>query len=248
MSDLASTEKEVQEETKAPVKESAADEGETTQNETPAHKPGEEPKIDMSEQALPSQPAPPLPAAQNETPAHKPDEEPKIDTPEQALPSQPAPPLPAAQNETPAHKPGEEPKIDTPEQALPSQLAPPLPAAPKIKHDWYQTHSDVYINVMIKRLKRDDVAVDFTEKSIKVQIQLGEGKDCSLTFQLAHHIVPQKSSFKVLSTKVSGVCVCVCVWIWEACVNIYTHLAAPHSPIVKAWTNIHAGCHSLDTA
>lgn len=108
------------------------------------------------------------------------------------------------QNEASAHEPSEEPKIDDKlEQAQSSQPPPPPPAAPKVKHDWYQTHSDVYVNVMIKRLKRDDVTVEFTDKSMKVQIQLGEGMDCSLAFQLAHHIVPQRSSFKVLSTKVS---------------------------------------------
>ena len=81
------------------------------------------------------------------------------------------------------------------------QVAPP--PAPTIKHDWYQTQADVYVNVMVKRLKRDDVSVEFGERSLDVSITLGDGGHYSLTFTLAHNIVPQKSSFKVLSTKVS---------------------------------------------
>lgn len=77
--------------------------------------------------------------------------------------------------------------------------APP----PSLRHDWYQTPADVYINVMVKRLGREDVSVEFNERSVEVFIRLAEGREHSLTFRLAHNIVPQKSSFKVLSTKVS---------------------------------------------
>lgn len=87
------------------------------------------------------------------------------------------------------------------EESAPEQV---VAAAPTIKHDWYQTQADVYVNVMIKRLKKEDVSVEFGERSLDVFIQLGEGGEHSLTFRLAHAIVPQKSSFKVLSTKVSS--------------------------------------------
>ena len=38
------------------------------------------------------------------------------------------------------------------------------PPKPKYRHDWYQTPTDVYINVMIKGLKNEDVSVNFEEK------------------------------------------------------------------------------------
>ena len=79
----------------------------------------------------------------------------------------------------------------------------PLPAAaPPVRHDWYQTQADVYVNVMIKRLKREDVSVEFGERCLEVCIRC-EGTDHTLRFRLAHSIVPQKSSFKVMNTKVS---------------------------------------------
>ena len=42
----------------------------------------------------------------------------------------------------------------------------PKPAKPKYRHDWYQTPTDVYINVMIKGLKSEDVDVKFGEKMV----------------------------------------------------------------------------------
>ncbi len=46
----------------------------------------------------------------------------------------------------------------------PKPAAAPPPAKPKYRHDWYQTPIDVYINVMIKNLKPEDVSVVFEEK------------------------------------------------------------------------------------
>lgn len=91
------------------------------------------------------------------------------------------------------------PDTSRPACAQPTEVAA---VAPKIRHDWYQTQADVYVNVMIKRLKKDDVSVEFGERTLNVFITLGEGREHSLAFHLAHSIVPQKSSFKVLTTKV----------------------------------------------
>ena len=38
------------------------------------------------------------------------------------------------------------------------------PSKPKYRHDWYQTPTDVYVNVMIKGLKNENVSVSFEEK------------------------------------------------------------------------------------
>ena len=94
----------------------------------------------------------------------------------------------------------------TPEAENPA-AAPPAPAEPpRIRHDWYQTHADVVVNVMIKKLRREDVSVEFGERRLSVEIDLGEGGTRSLVLTLAHPIVKEKCSFKVLTTKVS-ICV-----------------------------------------
>lgn len=50
------------------------------------------------------------------------------------------------------------------EETKPAVTAAPPPPKPKYRHDWYQTPTDVYINVMIKGLKNEDVSVHFEEK------------------------------------------------------------------------------------
>ena len=51
------------------------------------------------------------------------------------------------------------------EKALTEPL--PKPSAAKAKYDWYQTQGDVVINIMIKKLRTEDVSVHFTEKAVR---------------------------------------------------------------------------------
>ena len=51
---------------------------------------------------------------------------------------------------------------DVNEDSKPAAAA--APAKPKYRHDWYQTPTDVYVDVMMKGLKNEDVSVHFEEK------------------------------------------------------------------------------------
>ncbi|MEQ2163078.1 hypothetical protein GOODEAATRI_026524 [Goodea atripinnis] len=70
------------------------------------------------------------------------------------------------------------------------------------RHDWYQTESQVIVTVMAKNVPKDGVCVNFTERELSAKIQMASGEDCNLHFHLLHPIVPQQSSFKILTTKV----------------------------------------------
>uniref|UniRef100_A0A674HHT9 SGT1 homolog, MIS12 kinetochore complex assembly cochaperone n=1 Tax=Taeniopygia guttata TaxID=59729 RepID=A0A674HHT9_TAEGU len=76
----------------------------------------------------------------------------------------------------------------------------PLP--PKIKYDWYQTESQVIVTIMIKNAQKDDVSVQFLERKMNALVRLPSGEDFNLKLDLLHSIVPEQSTFKVLSTKV----------------------------------------------
>ncbi|XP_068038375.1 protein SGT1 homolog [Anomalospiza imberbis] len=76
----------------------------------------------------------------------------------------------------------------------------PLP--PKIKYDWYQTESQVIVTIMIKNAQKDDVSVQFLERKMNASVRLPSGEDFNLKLDLLHSIVPEQSTFKVLSTKV----------------------------------------------
>ncbi|KAM4904715.1 protein SGT1 homolog isoform 3-T3 [Sylvia borin] len=76
----------------------------------------------------------------------------------------------------------------------------PLP--PKIKYDWYQTESQVIVTIMIKNAQKDDVSVQFLERKMNASVRLPSGEDFNLKLDLLHSIVPEQSTFKVLSTKI----------------------------------------------
>ncbi|XP_072297176.1 protein SGT1 homolog [Eucyclogobius newberryi] len=76
------------------------------------------------------------------------------------------------------------------------------PAAPVVKHDWYQTESQVIVTVMVKNVPKDGVCVKFMERELSATIRLTSEHNYSLNLHLLHPIVPQQSNFKILSTKV----------------------------------------------
>ncbi|KAG8520297.1 Protein SGT1, partial [Galemys pyrenaicus] len=72
----------------------------------------------------------------------------------------------------------------------------------KIKYDWYQTDSQVIITLMIKNVQKNDVNVEFLEKELSALVKLPSGEDYNLKLRLLHPIIPEQSTFKVLSTKI----------------------------------------------
>ncbi|XP_077200232.1 protein SGT1 homolog isoform X2 [Paroedura picta] len=74
--------------------------------------------------------------------------------------------------------------------------------SPTFKHDWYQTESHVIVTVMIKNVKKEDVNVQFSEKELNASVRVSPEEDYRLKLHLLHSIVPEQSTFKVLSTKI----------------------------------------------
>ncbi|NWX28101.1 SGT1 protein, partial [Notiomystis cincta] len=71
-----------------------------------------------------------------------------------------------------------------------------------VRYDWYQTESQVIVTIMIKNAQKDDVSVQFLEKKMNASVRLPSGEDFNLKLDLLHSIVPEQSTFKVLSTKI----------------------------------------------
>ncbi|NWT00059.1 SGT1 protein, partial [Mionectes macconnelli] len=70
------------------------------------------------------------------------------------------------------------------------------------RYDWYQTESQVIVTIMVKNAQKDDVSVQFSEKEVNASVRLPSGESFTLKLDLLHSIVPEQSTFKVLSTKV----------------------------------------------
>ncbi|XP_037642680.1 protein SGT1 homolog isoform X2 [Sebastes umbrosus] len=78
----------------------------------------------------------------------------------------------------------------------------PTPAVPPVKHDWYQTESQVIVTVMAKNVPKDGVCVNFMERELSATIKLASGENYNLNLHLMHPIISQQSNFKILTTKV----------------------------------------------
>jgi len=86
--------------------------------------------------------------------------------------------------------------------SIQSEIKIEAPTKPKVKHDWYQTETHVVITVLLKKLKKEDLEIEFNETSLSFTAKLpGETNYC-LELDLAHQISPKDSSYKILSTKV----------------------------------------------
>ncbi|NP_001007362.1 protein SGT1 homolog [Danio rerio] len=71
-----------------------------------------------------------------------------------------------------------------------------------VKHDWYQTESQVAVTIMVKNAKKEGVIVSFGERELTAVVKLPSGEDYCLKVHLLHPIVPQQSTYKILSTKI----------------------------------------------
>ncbi|XP_062866550.1 protein SGT1 homolog isoform X2 [Trichomycterus rosablanca] len=73
---------------------------------------------------------------------------------------------------------------------------------PHVKRDWYQTESQVTVTLMVKNVKKEDVSITFHERELKMLLKLPSGEDYCLDIHLLHPVVPEQSTYKILSTKV----------------------------------------------
>lgn len=83
---------------------------------------------------------------------------------------------------------------------LPQKPSPGSKMA-KVRHDWYQSESEITIEVLLKNQKAEDVSVNFTSDSLSVEVKLPEDV-YELKMKLAHEINPEMSQFKVLTSKI----------------------------------------------
>jgi len=83
-----------------------------------------------------------------------------------------------------------------------SQYDPKAMPVPKVSHDWYQTETQVVVEVRIKKLKADECKIEIGDTNLSVTAPLPTGSEYSLELDLAHPVVPAQSGYRVLSTKI----------------------------------------------
>jgi suppressor of G2 allele of SKP1 len=101
------------------------------------------------------------------------------------------------------------PQALSPPPSQPQQPAKPSPPpatqpapTPKIRHEWYQNPTHVFINIFAKGVKQGDLSIDIEQKSVSVNIKLSENNQYVLDLDLAEAVVPSESSYTIMSTKI----------------------------------------------
>lgn len=70
-----------------------------------------------------------------------------------------------------------------------------------IKRDWYQSDSRVIITILGKHLSQEECFVKFDKDEITIQAKFANGQSYSLNLKLSKNIVPERSYFRLLSSK-----------------------------------------------
>ncbi|XP_025152676.1 protein SGT1 homolog [Harpegnathos saltator] len=73
-------------------------------------------------------------------------------------------------------------------------------SVPKIKHDWYQTETNVIVTILAKNAEH--VKVIYEENMLNISAKLLSGNDYNLKLDLAHLIIAEQCSHKVLPSKI----------------------------------------------
>eukprot|EP00056_Hartaetosiga_gracilis_P007054 m.103676 g.103676 ORF g.103676 m.103676 type:complete len:193 (-) comp12620_c2_seq1:1538-2116(-) len=71
-----------------------------------------------------------------------------------------------------------------------------------IKHNWYQTDDEVVLSIALKKLTKDDVMVEFKDRSFAVTANMPDNSVVTFSRQLYSDIEPEKCTFRVPSMKV----------------------------------------------
>jgi len=69
------------------------------------------------------------------------------------------------------------------------------------RNDFYQTASSVNVSLYLKKIDKERARVDLAEKTITFDLPTSENKRFQDTYNLFAPIDPEKSSFRVLGTK-----------------------------------------------
>eukprot|EP01134_Creolimax_fragrantissima_P002016 CFRG2016T1 len=69
-------------------------------------------------------------------------------------------------------------------------------ASPKIRHEWYQSESQVIVSIFVKNTKEEDVQVELTSRSASVTIKLPSGSQYILDLNTFGPIVPSQCTWR----------------------------------------------------
>ncbi|GBP24792.1 Protein SGT1 homolog [Eumeta japonica] len=74
---------------------------------------------------------------------------------------------------------------------------------PKIKHDWYQTETQVVVTILLKNAPSEKLKIHYGDRSLSVSSPIADCEsEYSLELELAHEIEPAKCSYIASPSKI----------------------------------------------
>ncbi|KAL5222104.1 hypothetical protein ABZP36_026817 [Zizania latifolia] len=77
-----------------------------------------------------------------------------------------------------------------------------VPSKPKYRHDYYNSATEVVLTIFAKGVSADNVVIDFGEQMLSVSIEVPGEEPYHFQPRLFSKIIPEKSKYQVLFTKV----------------------------------------------
>jgi len=88
-----------------------------------------------------------------------------------------------------------------PKKSEPVAAEVKAPAAPKIRHEWYQTDSNVIVTVFCKGLRAEQVEKTISAHEYTLSLKLDDSTEWQQHMELFGEVVPDASSLVIMSTK-----------------------------------------------
>ncbi|VVC39817.1 CS domain,HSP20-like chaperone,SGS domain [Cinara cedri] len=70
-----------------------------------------------------------------------------------------------------------------------------------IKNDWYQSETHIILAILGKHLSKEDCFIVFNKDELTIKSKFATGQSYTLNLKLSKNIVPERCSFKLLSSK-----------------------------------------------
>ncbi|KAJ9068145.1 Cochaperone protein [Entomophthora muscae] len=94
-------------------------------------------------------------------------------------------------------------KLPKSQEPSTSQIETTQASPAKIRHEWYQTDSHVYVSVFIKKVQPANLTVELLPREVSLSVKQTSGTDIQFSLEpLAQEIDVSQSAYTVLSTKV----------------------------------------------
>ncbi|XP_059483097.1 protein SGT1 homolog [Neocloeon triangulifer] len=78
----------------------------------------------------------------------------------------------------------------------------PVVTAPAVRIDWYQTETHVTVEAMAKKVDPEKSVIQISSQTVTIDAKLSNGDEYKKDIHLSFEIIPDQSSYKIMSTKI----------------------------------------------